>query len=92
MTAWFLGVLLKINRVRVMNEHGTANNAYRRRNRPFVDGNKRTGAVASLVFPALNGVDIESDEEELEKLVLGVAEGKLSKAAAAEFFRQHSRQ
>lgn len=60
-------------------------------NHPFIDGNKRTGAVASLVFLSLNDVEIEADEEELEKIVLGVAEGKIDKAAVAEFLRKNSR-
>ena len=60
-------------------------------NHPFVDGNKRTGAVASLVFLSLNGIDIEADEEEFEKTVLGVTEGKIDKAAVSEFFRKNSR-
>jgi death-on-curing protein len=60
-------------------------------NHPFLDGNKRTGAVASLVFLALNGVDVGADEEEFEKTVLRVAEGKIDKAAVAEFFRKNSR-
>jgi death-on-curing protein len=59
-------------------------------NHPFIDGNKRTGAVASLVFLSLNDVEIEADEEEFEKFVLGVAEGKIEKAAVAEFFRKNS--
>ena len=29
-------------------------------NHPFVDGNKRTGAVAALVFLSLNGIEIEA--------------------------------
>ena len=60
-------------------------------NHPFVDGNKRTGAVASLVFLLINGIDIEADEEEFEITVLGVAEGKIDKSAVAEFFRKNSR-
>ena len=60
-------------------------------NHPFLDGNKRAGAVASLVFLSLNGVEVEADEEEFEKTVLGVAEGKIDKAAVAEFFRNNSR-
>jgi len=59
-------------------------------NHPFIDGNKRTGAVASLVFLSLNDVEIEADEKEFEKFVLGVAEGKIEKAAVAEFFRKNS--
>jgi death-on-curing protein len=60
-------------------------------NHPFIDGNKRTGAVASLVFLSLNGIELEADEEEFERAVLGVAEGKISNAAVAEFFRNNSR-
>ena len=60
-------------------------------NHPFIDGNKRTGAVASLVFLSLNNVEIESDEEKFERIVLGVAQGKIEKAAVAEFFRTNSR-
>ena len=59
-------------------------------NHPFIDGTKRTGAVASLVFLSLNDVEIEADEKEFEKFVLGVAEGKIEKAAVAEFFRKNS--
>ena len=60
-------------------------------NHPFIDGNKRTGAVASLVFLSLNDVELEADEEEFEGIVLGVAEGKIDKAAVSEFFRNNSR-
>jgi death-on-curing protein len=60
-------------------------------NHPFVDGNKRTGAVASLVFLSLNDVELEADEEEFERIVLGVAQGKIDKAVVAEFFRKNSR-
>ena len=60
-------------------------------NHPFVDGNKRTGAVASLVFLSLNDVELEADEEEFERIVMGVAQGKIDKAAVAEFFRNKSR-
>jgi death-on-curing protein len=60
-------------------------------NHPFVDGNKRTGAVASLVFLFLNDVELEADDEEFERIVLGVAQGTIDKAAVAEFFRKNSR-
>ena len=58
-------------------------------NHPFVGGNKRTGAVSSMVFLSLNSVEIEADEEEFEKTVLAVAEGNFHKAAATEFFRKN---
>jgi death-on-curing protein len=60
-------------------------------NHPFIDGNKRTGAMASLVFLSLNELDLEADEEEFERIVLGVAQGKIDKASVAEFFRKNSK-
>jgi death-on-curing protein len=60
-------------------------------NHPFINGNKRIGAVASLVFLSLNDVEIEADEEEFERIILGVAERKIDKASVAEFFRKNSR-
>lgn len=60
------------------------------RNHPFVDGNKRTGAVAALVFLMMNGIELHASEESLEKMVRSVAEGETGKAGVAEFFRKHS--
>lgn len=61
------------------------------RNHPFVDGNKRTGAVAAVVFLMLNGAELHAGQESFEKIVRTVAEGKMGKAEVAEFFRKHSR-
>lgn len=60
-------------------------------NHPFVDGNKRTGAVVALVFLSLNGVEVEADEDSLYGMVLSVARGKADKTAIARFFREHAR-
>jgi len=60
-------------------------------NHPFVDGNKRVGAAAALVFLKLNGITIQVTTAALVKTVLGVAQGKIGKAAAADFFRKGSR-
>lgn len=60
-------------------------------NHAFVDGNKRTGAVAAAVFLALNGADLDADEEDFEALVRAVAEGHADKAQAAQFFRDNTR-
>ena len=54
---------------------------------PFVDGNKRTGAVAAMVFLALNDIGIQVDEDGLEAMVRSVAEGTTTKADVAMFFR-----
>ena len=60
------------------------------RNHPFVDGNKRTGAVAAVVFLAVNGVELQAGEEALEGWVVSVASGKAGKKAMAAFLREHS--
>ena len=59
-------------------------------NHPFVDGNKRTGAVAAIVFLALNDTELDADEDEFEKIVLQVAEGKAGKETVATFLRDNS--
>ncbi len=56
-------------------------------NHPFVDGNKRTGAVASLVFLEMNGVQFDAPEEDFEDLVRRVATGQADKETAAAFLR-----
>jgi death on curing protein len=56
-------------------------------NHPFVDGNKRTGAAAAVVFLALNNVSIRADEEGLVDITLQVATGQAQKAEVAAFFR-----
>ena len=42
-------------------------------NHAFVDGNKRIGAHAILVFLALNGVELDYEQKELSDLILSVA-------------------
>jgi len=60
------------------------------RNHPFVDGNKRTGAVASVVFLMLNGIDFHAEENDFEGIALSAAEGKIEKATIARFFKSNS--
>lgn len=60
-------------------------------NHPFVDGNKRVGLESALAFLALNGVEIDAPDDDLESLVLAVASGQADKAQAAAFLEQHSR-
>ena len=50
-------------------------------NHPFVDGNKRAGLLATLVFLDLNGISIEHSSSDFYALTMGIAEGRLSKAA-----------
>ncbi len=59
-------------------------------NHPFVDGNKRTGAAAAIIFLDMNGVEIAADEEGLVDLTLRVATGMAGKQEIADFFRSRA--
>ncbi len=61
------------------------------RNHPFLDGNKRTATAAALTFLDMNRIEIDAGEDELYELVIGIAEGRVSKAAVAVFFERHAR-
>jgi death-on-curing protein len=52
-------------------------------NHPFVDGNKRSGLLAAIVFLDVNGISIDHPSEALYELTLGVAEGRIQKATVA---------
>ena len=58
------------------------------RDHPFVDGNKRTGLIAALVFLDLNGVDVDQERAELHDLTVAVAEGRLEKGKIAAELRR----
>lgn len=60
------------------------------KNHPFVDGNKRTAAVAALVFLELNGVEIRASNRDLYETVMAVVDGRLAKSGVAEFFRKYA--
>ena len=57
-------------------------------NHPFVDGNKRAGAVAAIVFLDLNGKELDCTQDELEEFVLAAARGEKDKPEIANFLRQ----
>ena len=56
-------------------------------NHPFVDGNKRAGAVTAMAFLDFNNIELHADEDGLVALTLSVATGQAGKAEIAEFFR-----
>jgi death-on-curing protein len=60
------------------------------KNHPFVDGNKRVGVVAALVFLILNGFDFTAPEDELAEMVLAVTRGEMDKAQVAVYIRSWS--
>jgi death-on-curing protein len=60
-------------------------------NHPFVDGNKRVGAHAGIVFLLVNEVEQDFSSPELTEVTLAVARGELSAEALAIWLRQRSR-
>ncbi len=58
------------------------------RNHPFVDGNKRTGFLAGMIFLELNGYDFIATREVSTQTVLALASGEIDESAYAEFLRQ----
>ena len=59
------------------------------RNHPFIDGNKRTAAVVSETFLALNGAELQASDAELVVAFLALAAGELTEAELADWFRLH---
>lgn len=60
-------------------------------NHPFVDGNKRVGAMAAFIFLRLNAIRMTATESRFERLVRSVSQGKTDKQTAAAFFRKNSK-
>ncbi len=60
------------------------------KNHPFVDGNKRTGAMVTFVFLGLNGLALTARELAYQELVLSVAEGHSGKDEIADFLRRNT--
>jgi death-on-curing protein len=59
------------------------------RNHPFTDGNKRTAAVVSETFLALNGYSLNANDAELVVAFVALAAGDLTEDELADWFRQH---
>ena len=57
-------------------------------NQPFLDGNKRTGLVAALVFLDLNDVTVLDPEEKLFDAMIAIAERRMDKHGLAELLRE----
>ena len=60
------------------------------RNHPFVDGNKRTATAATLTFLRMNQIRVRASEDDFYDLVIGVAEGGVSKAVVTVFLEKNS--
>ncbi len=61
------------------------------KNHPFIDGNKRTGAVAARVFLRINGQFLAAPEHDFEHLVRLTAACSGRKEEIAAFFRKFCR-
>lgn len=57
-------------------------------NHPFVDGNKRTGLAAALVFLKINDIEILDPKGKLEHAMIEIASDKLSKKAFAQLLEE----
>lgn len=60
------------------------------KNHPFVDGNKRAGAMAAVVFLELNGYHFNAPPDVFANLVIDVAAGKTQKETIIEFFKKYT--
>ena len=61
-------------------------------NHPFIDGNKRIGAMAAEFFLGLNGVDLLATDGQVVEITLASARGEMSAEALAIWIRQRSRE
>lgn len=68
------------------------------KNHPFIDGNKRVGTACMVVFLYINGFELNPELDnpisdgltKLEKVVLNVISGSLTKEDLAEFIKANS--
>ena len=61
------------------------------KNHPFLDGNKRIGILAMMVFLDLNGYPIYCTDDELITLGWGLADGSISESELINWIISHSK-
>ena len=59
------------------------------KNHPFIDGNKRIGAHAMLVFLAVNGIELSYEQQELIDVILSVASGETDRKGLLQWILDH---
>lgn len=62
------------------------------RNHPFLDGNKRTGIAAAVLFLQINGYKFNCPEDELVSFAIRVAESKFGLDEIAAWLEAHAAQ
>jgi death-on-curing protein len=60
-------------------------------NHPFVDGNKRTGIGAAVLFLSINGYVLTASNEELLNITMRMAQKKTPYDEVATWFETHSK-
>lgn len=60
------------------------------KNRPFLDGNKRTGFLTAALFLETNGYRFEATEEEVVERTLALAAGAIGEAEYAAWLERSS--
>ena len=60
-------------------------------NHAFVDGNKRTAVHAMEVFLIMNRVSLDYTIDEMEVMVIGIADNTLTYEDAAQWITEHAR-
>ena len=59
------------------------------KNHGFIDGNKRTALLSVGILLQRSGYDLNASNNEVEKLILGVAESRLRFAELRQWFKRH---
>ena len=59
------------------------------KNHPFLDGNKRIGILAMMVFLERNGHPINCTDDELERLGLGLADSSITEQELLKWILSH---
>jgi death on curing protein len=59
------------------------------RNRPFVDGNKRTSLLALYTFLGVNGIDFIVPEADAAAIILALAAGEVSEESLTRWIRDN---
>ena len=60
------------------------------KNHPFLDGNKRIGILAMMVFLKINGLSIVCTDTELETLGWGLADGSITEPELLNWVISHT--
>ena len=61
------------------------------KNHPFMAGNKRTGFIAAVIFPELNGYRFQAGEVDAALQTLALAAGEMTQQAYAKWLKANSK-